>query len=271
MRLLPVTFLALCVSCEPAMPQSSDDEFAGEGEGEGEGEDVDVGPLPVLPLWVLTHPSEGEARISEVVTDEGFVRQSFEVPPAISSPHGLAVDSLRNRLLVIGFGDEDAAGLWTIDLDTGTAAPLNPRLQGSGVVVQDGRIFVVAEERFVEGENRFSFPLSLHEVDPVSGTIVTSREIHGMSCALDLAVIGEALVYTCDRHVVRFDEDAVETVMERQLGTDNGENIYAATRFDDTRTLFVEAHGLSWVYDGGRAIAGRPIPMPGWITAVAVP
>jgi hypothetical protein len=242
---------------------------AGEGEGASEGED-DALPASVLPLWVMTHPSGGESRIAHVVNDDGFVTASMPVPPAITSPHGLAVDPQRNRLLVIGFGEPGEAGLWTIDLRTGEAAPLNKRLQGSGIVVKGGRIFVVAEERFLDDEGLVFQPLSLHEVDPVSGDILSSRPIHGMSCALDLAVLGDDLVYTCDRIIVRLDDNNEETFIDRRFG-DGSDNIYAATRFDDRRTLFVEASGRSWIHDGRSAVAGPAVPVAGWITAIAVP
>ena len=267
MRFSPLACLALVLSCgsEPLLQVPLD--FEGRGEGESEG---DTPPASVLPLWVMTHPSGGESRIAHVVDDDGFVTTSMPVPPAITSPHGLAVDPQRNRLLVIGFGEPGEAGLWTIDLGTGEAAPLNKRLQGSGIVVKGRRIFVVAEERFLDDEGLVHQPLSLHEVDPVSGAILSSRPIHGMSCALDLAELDDDLVYTCDRIIVRLDDNNEETFIDRRFG-DGSDNIYAATRFDDRRTLFVEASGRSWIHDGQRAISARRLPVAGWITAVAVP
>jgi hypothetical protein len=92
-----------------------------------------------------------------------------------------------------------------------------------------------------------------------------------MTCALDLAELGDDLVYTCDRIIVRFDDHGDETFIDRRFGDGASDNIYAATRFDDRRTLFVEASGRSWIHDGQRAITARRLPVAGWITAVAVP
>ena len=245
---------------------------AGADSGGDGGADVpaEADPEPILPLFVMTHPSGGKAVIQELVNTDGVVRQTFAIPAGISSPHGLAVDAARDRLLVGGFGEPGAAGIWAVDLRSGVATPFHTRVQGEGIVVRGDRIFAVGEERFVDDLGLQHLPLALHEFD-VDGTLVGSRSLHGLPCALDLFELGDALAYTCDGIVVRLDDDGRETFLTRAVADADGDNFYAAVRFDDARTLFVSASGAAFVFDGVRTVPGIPLAVGGWITAVAVP
>jgi hypothetical protein len=241
-----------------------------DGRGDAADRAAEPDPEPVLPLFVMTHPSGGAAVIQELINTDGFVRQTFAIPAALSSPHGLAVDAARNRLLVAGYGDTGVAGIWAIDLRTGAATPFNTRVQGEGVVVRGDRIFAVGEERFTDAAGLQNLPLALHEFD-VAGALVGSRPLHGLSCALDLVELGDALAYTCDGIVVRLDDDGRETFLTRAVADAGGDNFYATTRFDEDRALFVSASGATFVFDGERTAPGIPLAVGGWITAVAVP
>jgi hypothetical protein len=262
----------------PGSPAPRTVEDVGGGVPDAVGDDrsssdvaADADPESVLPLFVMTHPSGGAAQIQELMNTDGLVGQTFAIPAGITSPHGLAIDAARDRLLVSGYGDPGAAGLWAISLQSGAATPFNTRVQGQGVVVRGDRIFAVGEERFIDDAGHLQhLPLALHELDQ-NGTLVRSRTLHRLSCALDLVELGDDLAYTCDGIVVRLDDDGSEEVLTRSVAAANGDNFYAATRFDETRALFVSASGAAFLYDGALAAPGIPVAVGGWITAVAIP
>lgn len=211
-------------------------------------------------LWLLVHPSEAPLLGPGIVEidEDGVELRRLPLPPDVTSPHGLAWDGS-----VLWMSDLGTAGLYALDPDTGAVLSFLPGIATEGVAV-DG------DGLWVEGDGVYRIDHTGQRTDQRPSPSVIQ----------DVAYDGVAVITLTNGspdYATRISPTGAQTQLRHAVTEGNtgyamtawqGELVLVDHLWDEQDEEYdtVLRHVNPYT---GALLSYEPLPVEGWITALA--